>query len=513
MKGESPESLERYEDDTLSRLLTVKIPDAQVIDIASDGDASVWALISSHKPKQENPQVREKLCQSIRVDRFGHVVEIVNFRGISNARAFVFLPRSKRFVVLAADPDPRLYWIPKQDDPAGFGIGAIFSLPVGGMRPCFVAHALGSDSSDKVFLAGADGKEFGGKGHLMIFDADGDVLGELPLDAEDAPATGVAAGRDSLIVTGRRGLLQFKLAEVVPEGAEQVQCMLMTPLLFSRDREDKRRWLRVEATASLPEGSTLEISWTATDDDAATRNRLSALAMDESFTASQVVSQVLNEPNLHRGQTVFHGAAGSDPKATSDCTREKDTYEIRVLRTRPDCACGCPQLQTDQNPNAGPAGIPGEVEENACKCVKPYKPNPTCYDSHYDGDCGCTCGKCSGCDCQCIVLALLNKPSEENLPWRTDHSVRRFIRPVLMRDPQVEDEAKKRAAQPQPPPPQQQEQTQHQEQQPALSPEQQLEEVHQEVLQLQAEERRLKRELKEQQPEAVVAPSGTTGGK
>lgn len=315
VKGDSPESLERYEDDTLTRLLTVKIPNAQVIDVASDGDDSVWALISSHKPNEENPKEREKLWQSIRVDRFGHIVETVHFRGVSNARAFVFLPRSKRFVVLAADPDPRLYWFPKQDDPAGFGIAAIFSLPVGGMQPCFVAHALGSDSSDKVFLAGADGREFGGKAHVLIIDADGDLLGELPLAAEDAPATGVAAGRDSLIVTGRRGLLQFKLAEVVPEGASQVQCMLMTPLLFSRDREDKRRWLRVEATASLPEGSRLEISWTATDDDAATRNRLSALGMDESFTASQVVSQVLNEPNLHRGQTVFHGAAGSDPKA------------------------------------------------------------------------------------------------------------------------------------------------------------------------------------------------------
>lgn len=315
VKGDPPESLERYEDDTLTRLMTVKIPNAQVVDVASDGDDSVWALISSHKPKQENPQEREELCQSIRVDRFGHIVEIVSFRGVSNARAFVFLPRSKRFVVLAADPDPLLYWFPKQDDPAGFGVGAIFSLPVGGMRPCFVPHALGSDSSDKIFLAGADGKKFGGKAHVLIFDADGDVLGELPLDAEDAPATGVAASRDSLIVTGQRGLLQFKVAEVVPEGAGQVQCMLMTPLLFSRDREDKRRWLRVEATASLPEGSTLEISWTATDDDAATRDRLNALAIDESITASQVVSQVLNEPNLRRGQTVFHGAANSDAQA------------------------------------------------------------------------------------------------------------------------------------------------------------------------------------------------------
>jgi phage tail-like protein len=315
VKSDSPESLERYEDDSLTRLSTVKIAEAKIIDIASDGDDSIWALISSHNPSQQNPQEREELFQAIRVDRFGHIVEAVNFRDVSKVSAFVFLPRSKRFVVLAADPEPRLYWFPKQDDQAGFGVAAIFSLPVGGLRPCFVAHALGSDSSDKVFLTGADGREFGGKAHVLILDGDGDVLGELPLDAEDAPATGVAADRDSLVVTGRRGLLQFKVAEVVPEGAGQVQCMLMTPLLFSRDREDQRRWLRVEATASLPEGSTLEISWTATDDDAATRDRLTALAMDQSFTASQVLAQVLNEPNLHRGQSVFHGVAGSAPQA------------------------------------------------------------------------------------------------------------------------------------------------------------------------------------------------------
>lgn len=132
--------------------------------------------------------------------------------------------------------------------------------------------------------------------------------------------------------------------------------------------------------------------------------------------------------------------SSDDDESTSDCTREKDTYEIRLLRTRPDCACGCPQLQTQQNPNGGPTGTPGNADENPCKCVKPYDPLQPCYDSHYDGVCGCTCGECSGCDCQCIVLALLNKPSDQTLPWKTDHSVRRFIRPVLMRDPQVEKE-------------------------------------------------------------------------
>lgn len=311
VKGDSPDSLERYEEDTLTRLSRVKIPNVEIIDIASDGRDSIWALIRRSKPGNTNVQQPEESYQSIRIDRLGHVVETVNFRDISNPKAFVFLRRAKRFVVLAGDPYPRLYWFAAESDAAGFGVRASFSLGVAGMRPCFVAHALGSDSTEKAFLAGVDGKEFGGRPFVLIFDADGDLLGELPLDPADAPATGVAANRESLVVTGRRGLLQFKVADVVPEGAGQMQCSLMTPLLFSPDREDKRRWLRVEATASLPEGSTLEISWTATDNDAATRDRLNALASDDAMPASQVVASVLNEPDLRRGRTVFHGSAYS----------------------------------------------------------------------------------------------------------------------------------------------------------------------------------------------------------
>jgi hypothetical protein len=64
--------------------------------------------------------------------------------------------------------------------------------------------------------------------------------------------------------------------------------------------------------------------------------------------------------------------------------------------------------------------------------------NP-CHDHHYAGKCGCHCDDC--CDCKCILLARLRKTGDsENPTWTVDHSVRRFIRPVLMRDPQVECE-------------------------------------------------------------------------
>lgn len=119
-----------------------------------------------------------------------------------------------------------------------------------------------------------------------------------------------------------------------------------------------------------------------------------------------------------------------DDEATSDCTREKDGFEIRLLSERPPCACACPKRDANTTPQY-------DDKESECKCVTDF----SCHQDHYDGVCGCTCGDCSGCDCDCILLAYL-KPDAKG-KWRPDHSVRRFIRPVLMRDPQI---AKDKAA-------------------------------------------------------------------
>jgi phage tail-like protein len=305
--GEPTDVIERYEDDTLTRLLTVERQDVKMLDIASDGQVSIWILTEDKDG-----------AHAVRIDPRGHDVQKVDFKGISDAKAFVFLRRKKRFVLLAGKQQQKLYWFE-----ANAGT-ALFSLQVAALHPCFKANVLGSDASDKVFLAGADGDEQH-RAYVLILDADGNSLGEVPQDVIDAPVTGIAANRTSLLVTGPSGLLRFLVADVVPESAEHVQCMLLTPLLFSPDREDKRRWLRVEATADLPEGSTLEISWIATDKDVVLRDRLKAMASDDSVPANQVVAKLLNEPELHRGQTVFHGAAHSQEQS------EKTVYSAKLF--------------------------------------------------------------------------------------------------------------------------------------------------------------------------------------
>jgi len=181
-----------------------------------------------------------------------------------------------------------------------------------------------------------------------------------------------------------------------------------------------------------------------------------------------------------------------EPPAT--CTRERDGYELRVFSERP-CSCGCARLlpQQPQNPDplfvaegaaakkgkktalkttggtatktateaagsAAPAAAPAAPPPaaanasltahgaHAALAEPPAEPLPesgdclcnlrtasACYAKHYEGECPCEC-----CDCEWIVLAVANRNVDG--VWTTDHSVRRFVRPVLMRDPVVEDE-------------------------------------------------------------------------
>jgi hypothetical protein len=124
--------------------------------------------------------------------------------------------------------------------------------------------------------------------------------------------------------------------------------------------------------------------------------------------------------------------ASDDDESVSVCTRVQEMFEIRLVSEPPNCACDCDPLQ-----------YPDLTGENAglCWCDDPL---PDCYQKHYDGECGCDGGSC-GCDCECVLLAYMERQEDESgSTWKIDHRVRRFIRPVLMRDPQVRKEAEQR---------------------------------------------------------------------
>ncbi len=130
---------------------------------------------------------------------------------------------------------------------------------------------------------------------------------------------------------------------------------------------------------------------------------------------------------------------------TPACTREVDWYEIYVGKEKPDCACGCdlPKPAGDTTPPTDTTGeqvpdapalmgatAPGSTatkpDDHPCRCADPGP--KSCYYEHYQGKCGCKCE-----DSNCVVLAKLTH--DDNKKWTTDYTVRRFIRPVLVRDP------------------------------------------------------------------------------
>jgi hypothetical protein len=106
-----------------------------------------------------------------------------------------------------------------------------------------------------------------------------------------------------------------------------------------------------------------------------------------------------------------------DGDSTTQCTREVDGFEMRVVTELSGCECGCPD-GTNQ------------WHKDACQCADPVA---KCYQAHYEGKCGCSCGDCSDCDCDWILLARLDL--DKNKVWTAYFDCRRFIRPVLIADP------------------------------------------------------------------------------
>jgi len=313
----SPPSLHRFDAESLSRRLKVDASDARLdddpetklVDVSTGARDSVWAL--AH---------RKGNWKAFRFDRAGREIECVVFPGASDVRQFAYLRRPRKFVLLSGGSHPRLCWHSAKDG------RPLFSIAVGGLRPCFKAHQLGSDSNDRIFLAGEDGEKSPGASHVVVIYADGTPLSRISLGILDEPVRGVAAGQEGLLVAGKQGLVQFKPSESIAVGAEASQCRVMTPMLFSPDREDQRRWLRIEATASLPDGCKLELHWASTDKEEV-RDRLSAFAADESIPANQRFAGMLSDPDVNSGRTSFLGTG--DPTTPNENSYAAKLFDVK----------------------------------------------------------------------------------------------------------------------------------------------------------------------------------------
>lgn len=126
-----------------------------------------------------------------------------------------------------------------------------------------------------------------------------------------------------------------------------------------------------------------------------------------------------------------------DGDVSSAYTRIRDGYEIQILDSQPTGYCGCKPASSDKNAETVTEPLQRDAG-NCCDFIA--KPDDVCYKDHYQGVCECDCG-CG----DCIVLARVTyNKAKETTPDnpKVDHSVRRFVRPVLMRDPLLEPRVK-----------------------------------------------------------------------
>jgi phage tail-like protein len=288
--SESGAALYAYDVESLTRVAEVDLAPHRVIDIARDGQDGLYALVHG-----------DHGVRAVHVSRSGRITGTILFDGIADAKAFVYLSQPDRFVVLTSDRQ-RLYWF------ADTGGRSLLGRAAGAMHPCFTADLLGSDSRNRVLVGGTDGARDGGRSFVLILDGDGLSIDELEIDPSDAPITGLVAARDTVLVTGQRGLLRFAATQVVPDGASALQCMMLTPALSAADRADGRRWLRVDAAAQLAAGAAIEITFASTD-DADVVARLATIAADASRPASARIDAIRSEPDVWSDATVFQGSA------------------------------------------------------------------------------------------------------------------------------------------------------------------------------------------------------------
>lgn len=286
-----------FEASTLARLSTTGLG-ASAVDIAGDGHEGVFALIAHGCAARVLP-----------IDCGGAVGAAIELEQAETPRALAYLRRKRRLVALTGGDDPHLLWYGEA------GGVPLCRMRVAALRPCFAAQALGSDSRDRVLLAGADSGS-AESSTLLMFDGDGAQLGAVEIDAQDSPIVGVTATRDELFVAGRRGLQKFTRALVVPDGTAEISCALVTPLLQSPEVDALRRWLRVEVTVRLPAGSTLEIRYAATA-DRAMRDRMLAITADETLNAGNRLQQLLAEPGVWSNSASFHGADAPESRVLS----------------------------------------------------------------------------------------------------------------------------------------------------------------------------------------------------
>jgi len=277
-------SVLRFDTDTLTLRLDVALGRRSLVDVAGDGQDGVFALVNE-----------DASWKAVHIGCTGTAADEVTLDVRDPPAGFVYLKRSRRFAVLSQD-GREIDWFSTD------GGAPVARLVVAGLRPCFTAAHIARDAGGRLLLAGEDGLEPGGA-FVLVLDAEGVRLQDIALPA---PATGLAGGRSFIVVTTAAGLQRYDPSDVIADDGAEVVGGLITPTLRAPTTSDGRRWLRVEATVSLPPGTSLEVTVGAASDSRIVA-RMQSLAKDPSLPPGHRAARLRDVPGVWRQPIVFYG--------------------------------------------------------------------------------------------------------------------------------------------------------------------------------------------------------------
>lgn len=293
-------SVQAFDNESLARLFKAGLGDHFAIDIASDSSDGVYVLTRSN-------------CRMhvVHLGCAGTAEDEMALDDVRAASALVFLGMSNRLVVLGSNGS-KLYSINAHS-------GQLERMvQLSALRSCFKITAIGSDRCSRLFIAGTDREARGGGHHILIVDADGNLLGTVPVDVE---VTGIAATRSQLFLTTKVGVLRFDPATTVPQGAGEVKALVVTPQLES-SAKGPQKWMRVEANVELPAGCSIHISH-ALASNADNRAKAEAAMADAALSQAQRLTEWRRHVELRT--FAYHG----DSRASGKVVLSAPLHDVR----------------------------------------------------------------------------------------------------------------------------------------------------------------------------------------
>ena len=306
--------VECFDQATLVRRFAVELPDRDIVDIDGGRRGGVLVLVQG-----------DDGAEVLAIDRAGNPGNALALGPIDPPCGFCYLRSPDRIFVLA-DEGRRVTGFAMRDG------RRVRTVACAMLAPCFTASTIASDGDMCLFIGGVaqvkDGARIVDDPLIVALDADGSPVGELQLAEE---ATGIAALGGTLVATGGRGLYHFTRADSVPDAGPAVEGVLATPMLDAPVTAEARGWLRIEATARLPAGATLEIAFFASD-DAEERREIAKVADDKSVAQGQRIGMIRAAAATQRTPVVFHGTddTATQPGVFSVPLFDVESDQIRV---------------------------------------------------------------------------------------------------------------------------------------------------------------------------------------